>query len=277
MKTKQILITLLLFTSTFLYAQTPKFQWVKGGGSGGSATNSGLMESCKWINTDAHGNIYGMSSIFSPSIHIDTSYKPSSYGFDDFAVFSYRCDGSLRWVRYFGSTTNDTPKGMFTDSNGNTFVIGQVAVWNNGNSYFGDSTVLATTAMAKSYFIAKIDSTGHTCWLSLPGPAFPTSLNTSYFLSIKPDNQGNLCVLTLYGSIVNLGAFTIPGKGYYVVKFDKSNGNVIGLTKLDYSGRHTSGINFEIDHDNSCFLFDGLGYPDTLFIGSNVLACENDS
>jgi len=280
MKTKQILIALLLFTSSFLYAQTPKFQWVKGGGSAGSATNSGLMESCKWLGTDAHGNIYGLSSIFDVGIHIDTSLHTNGFGNDDFAVFSYRCDGSLRWVRYFGSITNDTPIGLYTDNEGNSFVAGHVPVNNYGNSYFGDSTILQTTTMKKSAFIAKIDSNGHTSWLSMPEPAFQTVQAFASLRAMKPDNQGNLCAFTTFEKTTIWGTFTIPEKGYYVVKFDKSNGNVIGVTKLDYkgsAGHSSTNMQFEIDSDNSYYLIDALNHPDTLFVGNNVLTCENDS
>ena len=280
MKTKQILITLLLFTSSFLYAQTPKFQWVKGGGSGGSATNSGLMESCKWIGTDAHGNIYGMSSIFSPSIHIDTSYKPSSYGNDDFAVFSYRCDGSLRWVRHFGSYTNDEPIGMFTDNEGNSFVAGYIPKANNYTDlHYGDSTIHPTASPFPAGPIAKIDSNGHTAWLAF-GP-IPTSASNSYaYISIKPDNQGNVCLLILSDGVTTWGTFTTTGKGYYVVKFDKSNGSVIGLTKLDYkgsAGQYSSYKSFTVDDNNCYYLNTSLVKPDTLFIGNNIAICENDS
>jgi len=278
MKTKQILIALLLFTSSFLYAQTPKFQWVKGGGSAGSATNSGLMESCKWIGTDAHGNIYGMSSIFDIGIQIDTSNIANGFGFDDFAVFSYRCDGSLRWIRYYGSSSNDAPISMFSDRDGNIFVVGQVVPQLYADTYYGDTVFPAGTTGITNVFIAKLDSNGHTTWLKFPPvSAFPMG---GAFLSIKPDNQGNVSLLAKLNGAGNWGTFTIPSKGYYVVKFDKSNGNVIGVTKLDYkgsAGHSSTNMQFEIDSDNSYYLIDALNHPDTLFVGNNVLTCENDS
>ncbi|MFZ4739755.1 MAG: T9SS type A sorting domain-containing protein [Bacteroidales bacterium] len=277
MKTKQILITLLLFISTFLYAQTPKFQWVKGGGSAGSATNSGLMESCKWIGTDAKGNIYGMSSIFDVGIHIDTSLHTNGFGLDDFAVFSYRCDGSLRWVKYFGSSSNDAPIGMFSDSDGNIFVVGQVVPQLYADTHYGDTVFPAGTTGITNVFIAKLDSNGHTTWLRFPPvSAFPMG---GAFLSIQPDNQGNVSLLAKLNGAGTWGTFTIPSKGYYVVKFDKSNGNVIGLTKLDfnYKGVSLLGDNLTIDTDNSIYLNCGLGHPDTLLVGNNIITCENDS
>ncbi|MFZ4739611.1 MAG: T9SS type A sorting domain-containing protein [Bacteroidales bacterium] len=279
MKTKQILITLLLFTSSFLYAQTPKFQWVKGGGSGGSATNSGLLESCKWIGTDAHGNIYGMSSIFDVGIHIDTSLHTNGFGFDDFAVFSYHCDGSLRWVRYFGGYTNDEPIGMFADNDGNSFVAGIIPKANNYTDlHYGDSTIHPTASPFPAGPIAKIDSNGHTVWLAF-GPIATSTSNSYDYISLKPDNLGNVCLLILSGGVTTWGTFTTSGKGYYIVKFDKSNGNVMGLTKLDfnYKGVSLLGDNLTIDTDNSIYLDCGLGYPDTLLIGNNIITCENDS
>ena len=233
MKKKQpFLLFFALLSGLLLSAQPPKWQWVRGGGSQDNCTNSGLKENCKWMGTDDRGNIYGMSSVFNYGVEIDTSVVANGFGYDDFAVFSYRCDGSFRWVRYFGSSHNDIPVGLFTDNQGNTFVAGGVAVWTNSDSHFGDTTILATMDMAKGWFVAKLDSTGHTCWLNLPGPTFQTTPESSFqFLSLKPDNQGNLCALTKCMGACTWGSFNIPEKGYYVAKFDKKNGNVIEVTK----------------------------------------------
>jgi hypothetical protein len=280
MKTKQYFLTIaLILITSIIHSQTPQFQWTKAGGSQGSATNSGLMESCKWLSTDAHGNIYGMSSIFDYGIKIDTSIKSTGFGNDDFGVFSYRCDGSLRWVRYFGNSYNDYPVGMFTDNNGNSFFAGIVA----GNQYaplyhYGDSSITQQGITPISPFIvAKLDSNGHTAWISF-GPSAP---NVAYnFVSVQPDNQGNICVLTQFYSAAIWGAYTIPGKGYYVLKFDKSNGILLGFTKLDYnesSGHSYNNINFAIDSDNNYYFTDILNYPDTLIVGSYSIIHNNDS
>jgi len=278
MKTKQpFLLFFALVSGLLLCAQTAQWQWVKGGGSQDNCTNSGLKEDCKWMGTDDRGNIYGMSSVFNYGIEIDTSVVSNGFGYDDFAVFSYRCDGSFRWVRYFGNIYNDIPIGLFTDNDGNSFVVGYVV---NGQyapaGHYGD-TLIGPSDSTPAVMIAKLDSNGHTVWISFDVPTVPNTSTFYQYLLVKPDNQGNICVLTKFTGAATWGSFNIPEKGYYVVKFDKNNGNVIGITKLDYKGGAWQYKFMEIDEDNNYYLQDMITSPDSLFIGNNILACENDS
>ncbi len=273
MKTKiNFLILLLVINTSILYSQTtPKFQWVKGGGSQGSATNSGLMESCKWMGTDSRGNIYGMSSVFYNNIQIDTSIRPIGFGNDDFAVFSYRCDGSMRWVRYFGNDANDVPIGMFTDNEGNNFITGQVVAASLYlDTHFGDSIIPYGTTNIPAVFVAKLDSNGHTTWLTF-GPLATSVSNVYNYLSVQPDNQGNVCVLTQFNGAITWDSFTIPEQGYYVLKFDKNNGYLLGVTKLDFNANSnfsSKKLNYSIDKSNSIYL--NYTFSDTINIGGTV-------
>ena len=269
MKTKQILITLLLFTSTLLYAQTPKFQWVIGGGSQGTGWNTGnpAMESCKWLGTDARGNVYGMSSIFDFNIQIDTSIIAAGWGYDDFAVFSYRCDGSLRWVRYYGSTSMDYTGGLTVDQDGNVFVSGFVAISSYTDGHFGDTTVLANPYMNRGTFVAKLDSNGKTIWLSFLDP--PTASPGNWVLQMEADNQGNRCVLIKFTTPGMWGNYPIPQKGYYVIKVDKNNGNTMDVIKLEFnSSDDLFSVNFNVDEMNNYYL--NTQVNDTIFLGNNI-------
>jgi hypothetical protein len=278
MKTKQtFLVFFALVSGLLLSAQTPQWQWVRGGGSQDNCTNSGLFENCKWMGTDDRGNIYGMSSVFNYGIEIDTSVVPNGFGYDDFAVFSYRCDGSFRWVRYFGNNANDIPSGMITDNDGNSFIAGWVVSDQYAPAgHYGDTIIEPGTTLTPAAMVAKLDSNGHTCWISFGAMSTITGYD---FISVKPDNQGNICILTKFSGAITWGSFNIPEKGYYVVKFDKNNGNVIGVTKLNFNGNPNycpSLIGFHIDTDNSYYLKDFLIYPDTIFIGDSILTSEVD-
>jgi len=276
MKTKQILIALLLFASTFLSAQTPKFQWVKGGGSQSDGWSSTTMESCKWLGTDARGNVYGMSSIFNSSIQIDTSIIAEGWGYDDFAVFSYRFDGSLRWVRYYGSTSIDHTGGLTVDQNGNVFVLGQVTVSSYTDGHYGDTTVLANPYMNRGTFVAKLDSNGKTTWLSFLDP--PTASPGNWALQMEADNQGNQCVLIRFTSTGMWGNYTIPQKGYYIIKVDKNNGNTMNVTKLEFNATDNFSsdvLYMNVDEMNNYYLNAQVG--DTVFIGNNIATANYSS
>ena len=52
---ERLFLLFLLFNSTILFSQTPKWQWVKGGGSNMSCNLTDNMESCKWLGVDGNG------------------------------------------------------------------------------------------------------------------------------------------------------------------------------------------------------------------------------
>lgn len=268
-------IVVIMFTTIVRTQTTPKFQWVRGGGSMGNTWNQTAQESCKWIGTDARGNVYGMSSIFDYGIQIDTSYRPVGWGYDDFAVFSYRCDGSLRWVRYFGSSSQDLTGGYTVDLQGNSYVSGFVSVnydWFE-NGFFGDTTIIATPGMNCGNFIAKIDSNGHTVYVKfIDTPTFTLGLR---IINMESDNQGNQCILVRFFNAGNWGNYTIPEKGFYIVRVNKDNGTIMDIVKpqLKVSDIFTgsdSGLSF--DELNNIYFHAQV--RDTVYIGNNVVTAN---
>lgn len=269
-------IVVIMFTTIVRTQTTPKFQWVRGGGSMGNTWNQTAQESCKWIGTDARGNVYGMSSIFDYGIQIDTSYRPVGWGYDDFAVFSYRCDGSLRWVRYFGSSSQDLTGGYTVDLQGNSYVSGFVSVnydWFE-NGFFGDTTIIATPGMNCGNFIAKIDSNGHTVYVKfIDTPTFTLGLR---IINMESDNQGNQCILVRFFNAGNWGNYTIPEKGFYIVRVNKDNGTIMDVTRLDFNRKSGSIENFSVDNENSYYVSELVIYDDTLYMGGNVITTGNN-
>lgn len=260
------ILSIIVLTST---AQQPYWQWIKSGGSAGSST-WGLKESCRDICTDARGNIYGISSIFSFWQVVDTVQKPQGFGYEDFCVFSYRCDGSFRWVRFFGSPGIDYPAGIRVDDAGNVYVSGGVSVGQYGDAHFGDTIIPQTTSLQKGYFAAKLDSSGHTQWLSLPGPDFTTTM--IFLLRTETDNQGNLCVLSYFHDSITWNSIFVPSRGHYITKFDKTNGDVISIDKLEFNFINNIGrdyLFFSIDTDNSIYMMSAVA--DTIILGNDTV------
>ncbi len=263
----------LLLNSTILYSQTPKWQWARGGGSNMDCNANINTESCKWLGVDGNGNVYGMSALGTGFTQIDSSTF-NGYSYDDFAVFSYKCDGLLRWVRYYGSPGNDVPAGLTVDNSGNVFVSGLVSVSQSGNAHFGDTIIPSTTIVNKSHFIQKLDSNGHSKFLFLPGPNIQTINDICDFLQMETDCQGNQCVLVhfWYGP-TNWNGYNIPSKGYYILKFDKNNGNLMSLKKIDISGNFLA-LEF-CTSKNSNYYFLG-NIIDTAKVGSHIITCNTN-
>ncbi len=265
---KKILsITTLIIIVLSASAQTPAWQWIKSGGSSGFSSNN-LKESCVDIGTDAHGNVYGISYIFNTGIVVDTVQKPQGFGYEDFCVFSYACDGSFRWVKFFGSVLQDRIGGIAVDGDGNVYISGLVYTGMYGDGYFGDSIVpQSTDQRVERSAIVKLDSSGHIVWLNLPDLPFDY-YNYKIIKDVELDNQGNLCVLVRISGATIWDSIPVPGEGWYIAKFDKDNGHLFELVPLQYKDKYANNF-FSIDIDNSFYMMSGVS--DTIVLGIDTV------
>ena len=257
------------------HAQTPSYQWFAVGGSGGGATNN-HDELCGDLFTDDRGNIYGASTIHNSGISIDTVSVGFGFGYDDFCVFSYRCDGSFRWVRFFGSANQDMLGGITVDGQGNVYVTGSVSLSNTFDSHFGDTTIAASNNYHKADFLAKLDSTGHTEWVSLPGAANTAAhLGMVYFSEVELDNQSNPVVYGHFPKVGIYGSDTIHAYGTHKLSFNKSTGVMTDTYPIQIRSKNSSFTNCIIDEDNNTYIVHNLHNLDTMIIGNDSLYYDN--
>jgi hypothetical protein len=254
---KNIILIIIVLSLKAGFAQTPEFQWIVNGGSaGGSAANNDIYG--KDIYTDANGNIYGVSQIYAGYTSIDTFSQINGYGGDDFCVYSYNCDGSLRWLRFFGSITSDYCVGMVGDDDGNTFLTGHILRDPfHGNVYYGDSVVPPSNQYYKYDFVCKIDSSGHTQWISFPGEANIANVNGGFVIhKIVLNNIGNPQVLYHFWDSCTFGNITIPHAGLYLFDIDKNNGQVLNVLNLNFRPENLSEGKYglSMDEDNNIYL-----------------------
>ncbi len=250
------------------YAQTPSWQWINNGGSNGAVTSNDLSQRTKQIATDARGNIYGISSTSSYGITMDTLTPVNGFGYDDFVVFSYTCDGQFRWLKQFGSYNYDIPGGIIVSPNGEVFVSGIVVVNQWGDAHFGDSIIPATNNLKKTYFLSKLDSSGNTVWLKFPGAV----MNNDWAepIQMEADNKGNPVVLTWFSDSTTWNGHHISSMGHYLVKFNKSDGSIFEIVELEYKyNNNATGYSwtyFSLDDSNNVYLETTVG--DTIFVGN---------
>lgn len=264
------LLSIILIFSLQTLAQTPSFQWVVNGGATGNSTDNKDLYG-KDVYTDDYGNIYGTSQLYGGYNKIDTIEYGGNFGYDDFCVYSYNCDGSFRWVRYFGGWANDFCAGIAVDGQGNVFVAGHIQMSNTWNSHFGDSTILASNNYDKKDFVAKLDSSGHTEWISFPGNASTVNLPPLFVDHIELNNTGNPQVIyTFFGSCI-YGGFTIPDSGLYLFDFNKTDGNLINIKNLQFKHKNLGSESYfmNIDTDNNLYL--NCFVADTIYIGNDTI------
>jgi hypothetical protein len=268
-----IILIACCFSFLLTIAQPQQFQWAVGGGSWGSGSGSDPDEGCFWIGTDAAGNVYGATQLYNSYTVIDTSIRTGSFGWRDFAVFSYRCDGSFRWVRYFGNTVNDEVNGLNVDHSGNVYIIANVGVHSGGSAHFGDSIIPPSPSINKSLCAIMLDSTGSTKWISMPGPDSHIGMSGVWWLQSELDNNGNICVLSKIFGPLTWNGFTVPQEGFYVVKFSKTDGQLTGITKLEMGGEFYGSPEytyFSIDQDNNYYISTPVDQQN-LYIGGDTI------
>jgi len=256
---KKYFILLCLLASFYLNAQTPLWQWINIDGSTGNTNTNGYRESVRSMGTDAWGNIYAISSVSSSTTRIDTLHKSGGFGFDDVVVYSYRCDGTFRWARFFGSSNNDMPGGLVVTPQGDVYVCGQVTIGPYSDAHFGNFIFYQNNTYHKSSFIAKLDSAGQTQWVNLPGP--DVSIVPNMFINMVLDNQGNPVVFAWFGDSTTWDGFHIPQMGHYLITFDPLTGTMSKVIKPDfqYNGHGQNHFKITMDADNNLFLTTSIG------------------
>ena len=279
-KMKKISKAILFSTIFFLYftsillSQTPAWQWINAGGSVGAASSDDYWEGCKSMDSDKNGNLYGFSCIAGSYIEIDT-VTSQAYGYEDLCVFSYRCDGSFRWVRFIGTAYNDKPGDIAVDDDGNVFVTGSVGVSQYSDCQIGDSIIPLTTTLSKTGFVAKIDSTGHTLWVNHPGPDFAISIPPVVYLQIELDHNGFPIAFVRFNGACTYEGFTIPDAGHYALRFDKDTGVLLDITRMDVKKFAGGAYNFfyVMDTDNSIYMM--MEVADTVVIGGDTVTADS--
>jgi len=124
------------------------------------------------VATDADGNVYAVGATFG-------DLEGANAGFGDAFVRSYRGDGTLRWTRQFGTTSDGRAEGVATDASGNVYVVGYTFLALEGESAGGVDA-----------FVRSFDRDGTVRWTR----QFGTNA-TDEALGVATDASGNVYVV----------------------------------------------------------------------------------
>jgi Secretion system C-terminal sorting domain len=274
MKVKLIFILALLCTvCNRIKSQNLNSQWIKSGG--GAQTQSGTFwEGCRSLAFDSKGNIYSTSAVGQGSI-IDTS-NHAGKGYDDIAIFSYNCQGQLRWVRYITAGQPNRVAGLVIDNNDNIFVCGETFVGADTlyNATIIDTTFNITGSFLKSEIIVKLDTAGNRKGIYFPNPTnHPTFRIDNFFI----DKNGNFVIIGFPYTNDNWGTNIFIQGQNYMLNIDKNTMSVSKIIKLDFDGIIGVEINYDKD-ENSFYLYgNATPFNKKLVIGSNFIDSTTNS
>jgi hypothetical protein len=171
--------------------------WVKQFGSSGE-------DSALGISTDSSGNVYvtGETAGSLPGY--------SNLGSKDAFVAKYDASGNQLWVKQFGSSGEDSARGISTDSSGNIYVTGVTAGSLPGYSNLGSNDA----------FVTKYDASGNQLWVKQFGTSGDDNAT-----GISTNSNGNVYVTGFTdGSLP--GNSNLGSNDAFVVGFD-GNGNLL--------------------------------------------------
>ena len=202
------------------------------------------------IASDSSGNIY--ISGFTRGA-IDGQLKTSNATYKDFFITKYDSSGTKVWTRQLGipGAFDTFPRGLATDSSGNTFIVG----FTLGAL---DSQAKTSDAISNDFFITKYDTSGVKIWTKQLGIA--GTFNT-YGLSVTTDSSGN-AYLTGYtdGALDSQSKISAASyNDFFITKYN-SLGTKLWTKQFGIAGLFNS-LAFGISSDSSGGLFI-VGYTD---------------
>ena len=252
---KKIVIVFLVFSCYVLFsnaAHSQSWQWGRrGGGAGGSANQA---EKIVDMATDKNGNVYmlaqldgGTDAVVSIDGTKDSALIDKLQGSRDAVLMSYDCSGKLRWLKVFGSASDERAASMTMDSLGHIYVAMETDM-----DFYVDVDSFAVNSKRKSIGLIQYDTAGHFKWFRQANPdSVSKSKNLGDYAVFKTATTANgdtymFCFLGT-GLIAGSSNLVVTQAGLYMLKY-----NVAGvpkeLIKLDMvaKGVFWSYVNFNV-------------------------------
>ena len=177
-------------------------QWINQRGSSSD-------DSSEAIAVDSSGNVYITGTTEGD---LDGAGSETHHGKSDGFIVKFDNSGSLQWIRQFGSTDYDFPKGLAVDNSGNIYVTGEA---------YGDMDGAGPGLHAgySDAWLAKYDSAGTRQWIR----QFGTS-GSDNSAAVTTDSAGDVYITgETSGDLDGSGASYPPGsRDAWVAKYNSS-------------------------------------------------------
>ncbi len=235
---------LILFIPCTIPLHAQSWQWGKRGGSDGNFSVS-PGEFVKDMATDRNGNIYVLANAGDISgIDIAGQTKSGFSGYD-VILASFRCNGTLRWVKIMGGRYSDGGFAVCTDKANGVYV--SVGLMRNldARPVYIDSDTAITDNKQKLLYLIKYDTSGNLKWVRSPQSDTVTATEQAIVIDMSVDSIGNIYALCQLpggeyggtGGFVVTPTFTSNGHSYAdcMLKYDR-NGNFLGGFNWDTKG-----------------------------------------
>lgn len=259
---RAFLVLALFLPASHGFAQS--WQWALSGGGSADALFAGVgPDAVNDIATDVHGNVYVLSTLSGADAQVDGHPAPAENG--EVVLSSFRCDGSFRWSRTFGTPSGaDHGRSIRTDAADGVYVAAWLA-YNLGA--IGTDTSWSWNYL--SSFVMKFDTTGAFQWLRSPEPTTLTALPQNYPMDMDVDADGTcyfLCDIKDPGTYAD-GAVVIDQPGVHLFTYDRDGAFLEDIAlPMTVDGPHARSVSMRRDPASGRFVL--CGYR---FIGYGVV------
>jgi hypothetical protein len=198
---------------------------------------------------DAAGNLYEVGT-FSTATNVANTQLISQGSYDGYLA-KYTPQGTLAWVRQFGSAGEDQAADVAVDAAGNAYVVG---TFSNAISLGGGLRLDAGSYVGRKAFVIKYDPTGTPLWAqqntAYPASSGPLCPPGSYAYAVQIDAAGTLSVTGSYGLATAFGfgslklASPISANNsllmpIFLARFSAATGEPQAILPILYSDRST--------------------------------------
>lgn len=279
---KKLIISLVIFISSWSNAQTT--QWVKS--AGGPNSDKGIN-----IGVDDLGFIY-IGGYFNGSATFGSFTVTSSYSSDkDFFVAKMDANGNFLWATSGGGSIDDRMLGMHVDSDGNIYCTG--TFWGSAGANFG--SIYVSGGGFDQSFLAKMDANGNWLWARefgapssgtyyLPPPVYTVWIGDDHGFDLETDAAGNIYITGWWsGDNAYFDSFSLNNPAWgpdtttmaYVGKLDPA-GNFLWVQKFDGVDDKRGERDNRLAIDNSGNVYVTGGFRNTGVYGADSLVSRGD-
>jgi len=260
MKLKIYIFSIIIFSNSISFAQTPNWLWAKkAGGVNGDRPQT--------IAVDVSGNIYMAGYFNSPTITFGATIL-TNMGVTNIFLVKYDASGNVIWAQSAGGTSNDIANSIAIDMAGNVYLSGNFI---STSITFG-STIIYNNGGAADIFLVKFDANGNVIWAKTAGGV---GYDVPY--SIEVDLSDNIYMAGTYDATFTFGSTVLTWVGVndlFILKYD-ANGNPL-WAKSAGGVSDDDAMSVALDGSGNIFMT-GYFKSNTITIGSHVLTNSNSN
>jgi hypothetical protein len=235
---------LFLLFSSFAFAQQSGWQWAKGLPTrpNNNETYHNAEDQITKVAVDNDGNVY-LAGLFSDTVS-QSGYSiicESGYSNENIFLGKYDKDGTLQWLKSFGSHKPNFLTSITVDPQNNIYVAGT----------FIDTLIIEDTIIlsrGESGFLIKYSSDGSFHWVRTCNPG------SSILWGISADENG-IWATGEYSTkhITYLDTTQLSNSGFFIAKFN-FDGTLALISSLENSTEGLRPFNISSDHHGGCYI-----------------------